>query len=166
VRTTENLLPLAAVVANALAAGATADQAFKQLPARRRIGPVAYAEYVRAADLHNGLRWYPPLGLGAAATTLAAATSGLRRSQTRSAIAALVVTAVGTLGHLAATGRAAPTLLSLRHGHLEPVHAAAVLDRFASINAARTAAMAVTLAASVTVCCLPGRHPMASRPSQ
>jgi hypothetical protein len=151
VRTTKNLLPLAAVVANALATGATADQAFKQLPARRKIGPVAYAEYARAADLHNGLRWYPALGLGAAATTLAAALGGLRRDETRATKTALLVAAVGTVGHLAATGRAAPTLLSLRHGDLDPTHTGAVLDRFASINAARTVAMAVTLAASAMV---------------
>ena len=121
---------LGALTANALAVGATADQAVKQLPARHRIGSVAYAEYARAADLSGGLVWYPPLGLGAAATTLAAATVGLRRRPSSTHTAALSAAAVGTLAHIASTARAAPTLLSLRHGDLDPDHTRDVLDRF------------------------------------
>lgn len=46
---------LVAVAVNGIVTGATLDQAIKQLPARHRIGPDAYASYVRAADLTNGL---------------------------------------------------------------------------------------------------------------
>jgi len=56
-------LPLAAVVANGLLVGASLDQSIKQLPARHRIGPVAFAAYSQAADLRNGIPWYATLGL-------------------------------------------------------------------------------------------------------
>ena len=45
---------IAAAVANGAMVGATLDQSVKQLPARHRIGPVAYAAYARAADLTGG----------------------------------------------------------------------------------------------------------------
>jgi hypothetical protein len=69
-------LPLAAVVANGLLVGAGLDQSVKQLPARHRIGPAAFAAYSQAADLRNGIPWYAILGLGTAALTLLAATVG------------------------------------------------------------------------------------------
>jgi hypothetical protein len=46
---------LAAVAANGLLAGASLDQSVKQLPARKRIGAVAYSVYAEAADLGNGI---------------------------------------------------------------------------------------------------------------
>lgn len=58
--------------------------------------------------------------------------------------------AIATIAHLGATARAAPTLLSLRHGRLEEQAGRAVLDRFARINAVRAAAMSVTLLAALT----------------
>jgi hypothetical protein len=42
---------LAAVVANGLLVGASLDQSVKQLPARHRTGPVAFAAYSQAATL-------------------------------------------------------------------------------------------------------------------
>jgi len=140
---------LAAVAANGLALGATGDQAVKQLPARHRIGPVAYAQYVRAADLGTGVRWYPPLGIGSAAITLAAVAVALRFQPTPARATALGAAAAGTLGHLATTACAAPVLLSLRRGELDPDPTRDVLDRFAGINAIRTAAMALALGAVV-----------------
>jgi hypothetical protein len=65
--------------------GAGLDQSIKQLPARHRIGPAAFAAYSQAADLHNGIPWYAILGLGTAALTLFAATVG-RRDPTRPAV--------------------------------------------------------------------------------
>jgi hypothetical protein len=67
----------AAVVSNAMVVGATLDQSFKQLPARHRIGPAAYATYARAADLTGGVRWYPALAAGAVLSTGAAAAAGM-----------------------------------------------------------------------------------------
>jgi hypothetical protein len=51
-------LRLAAVLANGVLVGASLDQSIKQLPARKKIGSVAYSNYSRAADLGNGVPFY------------------------------------------------------------------------------------------------------------
>ena len=70
----EHILIVASVALNGIFAGASLDQSMKQLPARRRIG-VVYSAYSRAADEGRGLAWYVILGVGAAVTTVAAATT-------------------------------------------------------------------------------------------
>jgi hypothetical protein len=67
------VLILAATAADGLLAGASLDQSIKQLPARHKIGLVAYSEYSRASDLGPGILWYGILGVGAAVLTIAAA---------------------------------------------------------------------------------------------
>src|SRR3712207_2540894 len=64
---------LAATAADGLLAGASLDQSIKQLPARHKVGLVAYSEYSRASDLGPGILWYAILGVGAAVLTIAAA---------------------------------------------------------------------------------------------
>src|SRR4051794_9381176 len=70
-------LLLAALIGNGLLAGASLDQSIKQLPARRRIGVVAFSEYSKAGDLGPGVIWYAALGTGAAALTVIAVAVGL-----------------------------------------------------------------------------------------
>ena len=67
------VLILAATAADGLLAGASLDQSIKQLPARHKMGLVAYSEYSRAADLGPGILWYAILGVGAAVLTVASA---------------------------------------------------------------------------------------------
>lgn len=140
-------LTLAAMVTVAIATGATLDQAIKQLPARHRIGPTAYLAYVRAADMTNGLLWYPVLGIGTALITLAAVASGLLHGSGQTGTVPLLIAAVGTLAHVGITSRAAPTLLALRRGAPDEALVRATLDRFARLNVARATAMIVTLGA-------------------
>ncbi len=71
------ILILAATAADGLLAGASLDQSIKQLPARHKIGLVAYSEYSRASDLGPGILWYAILGVGAALLTIAAAGAAL-----------------------------------------------------------------------------------------
>jgi hypothetical protein len=137
-----------ATAMNGVAVGATLDQAVKQLPARHRIGPSAYLDYARAADLRNGLLWYPVLGIGTAAVSLTAAAMGMRGSADRARILPLVAVAAATVIHAAATSRAAPIMIGLRRGSPDPSDIAAALDRFARINAVRAAAMITALAAA------------------
>jgi hypothetical protein len=143
-------LPLAVVVANGLLVGASLDQSIKQLPARHRIGPAAFAAYSQAADLRNGIPWYATLGLGTATLTLAAATVG-RRHPTRPARQrrALAVAAGLTVGHLLVTAVAAPVNFSQRTHTGDPAALARVLDTFERLTAARTVLQAATLAAMV-----------------
>ncbi|OJY52834.1 hypothetical protein [Pseudonocardia sp. 73-21] len=142
-------LLLAATAANGIAAGATLDQAIKQLPARRRIGAPAYLDYVRAADMGNGLIWYPIMGVGTAALTLTAVVVGLLTHPTTVLAIALVAAGAGTVAGGVTTARAAPTLLPLRHGEHTAEAVEAVLNRFATINALRAAAIVLTLAAAI-----------------
>jgi hypothetical protein len=55
-----------AVVANGILAGLSFDVAVVKLPTRKRIGAVAYANFVRGNDLGNGLIVYPAIGIVAA----------------------------------------------------------------------------------------------------
>src|SRR5512146_462882 len=102
---------VAAMVSSALACGATLDQTFKQLPARHRIGAGAYVAYARAADLSNGLIWYPIIGITTTLLCLAAVVTGLLDHPSATLTAALIALALGTIVFTAATARAAPTLL-------------------------------------------------------
>jgi hypothetical protein len=143
------VLLIAALVSSTVACGATLDQTFKQLPARRRIGPGAYTQYVRAADLGNGLIWYPIVGITTTLSCVAAAVAGLLDHPTAARIAALSVLAVATVVFTAATSRAAPTLLTLRDGQIAEAAAEATLNRFARFNAIRAGGIALTVAAAV-----------------
>jgi hypothetical protein len=140
---------LAATLSSAIACGATFDQTFKQLPARHRIGASAYAAYVRAADLGNGLIWYPLLGIATTVLAIAAIVTGLLDHPTAARTAALAVMAAGTIVFTTATSRAAPTLLTLRRGEITEAAARTTLDRFSRFNAIRAAGIAVAVAGSV-----------------
>jgi hypothetical protein len=107
--TTLLVLLLAAAGANGLLAGASLDQSIKQLPARHRIGVLAFARYSQAADLANGVAWYAVLGVGTALLTLIAAAAGLADHPSTAAAVALWVAIAATAAHSAATARAAPT---------------------------------------------------------
>jgi hypothetical protein len=139
---------LAATVCSALACGATFDQMFKQLPARHQIGATAYAAYVRAADLSNGLIWYPIIGISTTLLCVAAVVTGVLNHPNASHIAALSALALGTIVFTVATARAAPTLLTLRTGAVTEATAQATLNRFARFNAVRAVGIAVAVAAS------------------
>ena len=64
---------VAAAAVNGILAGASLDQSIKQLPARHRMGVVAYSVYSRASDLGNGIAWYAFLGIGGALLAIVAA---------------------------------------------------------------------------------------------
>jgi len=149
--TVENatVLLIAATVANGVATGATFDQVVKQLPARRRIGAGAYTAYLRAADLRNGLVWYPILVVSTAVTTVAAVVTGLLHEPTSREMAALIIMAAGVTAHVVATAPTALLMLTLRHGTRA---VSETLDRYAGIVATHAAALATTLTA--TVCAL------------
>jgi hypothetical protein len=143
---------VAAVVANGLMVGATLDQSVKQLPARHRIGAVAYAGYARAADLTGGVRWYPALAALVVLGTGGAAVTGLLDHPDRWRVVALGAAAVVTVAHMLVTARAAPTLLSLRRlSGEDPDRIAAVLDRFARLQTLRAGLQVAALAAVVLV---------------
>ena len=142
-------LLLAANITSSIACGATLDQTFKQLPARHRIGATAYTTYARAADLGNGLIWYPIIGISTTLLCAAAVVTGLLDHPNPTRTTALIILAVGTVVFTAATSRAAPTLLTLRRGEVTEAQAQTTLNRFCRFNAIRAAGITLTVLAAV-----------------
>ena len=140
-------LLVAALIGNGLLVGASLDQAIKQLPARHRIGVVAFSEYSKAGDLGHGIAWYAALGIGAALLTVLAAVVGLTDRPGAQLAAALWLALLGTVAHSAATARAAPTNFSQRAAAGDPVRLAAIFDRFARWQTARATLQVLTLLA-------------------
>lgn len=67
------LLVVATTALSGIAAGASLDVSIRQLPARHRMGVIAYSVYSQATDLGTARIWYPPLGIGTLLLTLATA---------------------------------------------------------------------------------------------
>jgi hypothetical protein len=142
----DRVLLVAAVAANGLLAGATLDQAIKQLPARHRIGAAAFSAYGQAADLSSGVAWYPILGIGTAVLALAAVVAGLRARPRGLARRVLWVAAAATVGHMAVTAVAAPVNFSQRHAH-SVAGLTRVFDTFERLNAVRAGLQVIALVA-------------------
>jgi hypothetical protein len=130
------LIALATAV-NGLLAGLNTDTALVKLPARRRIGAVAYATFARGNDLGNGLVVYPLLGIGAALlTVLATAVAYIERSPIE-VLLLLSIASLLSLLHSFATTRAAPVMLSIKDTPDDEAILTAKLDRFARWHAVR-----------------------------
>lgn len=66
-------LVIATAALSGIGAGASLDVSIRQLPARHRIGVIAYSAYSRATDLGTARVWYPPLGISTLLLALATA---------------------------------------------------------------------------------------------
>jgi len=138
-----------AVVVNGLLVGASLDQSIKQLPARRRIGVLAFSAYSQAADLRNGVPWYATLGIGSALFTFVAAITALPTQSHASLMTALVVAAGLTLAHSATTAVAAPHNFSQRKAAGDEQALARIFDGFDRLQTIRAALQTATLGALV-----------------
>lgn len=137
-------LLVAAMIANGLLVGASLDQVVKQLPARHRIGVVAFSDYSKAGDLGHGIAWYAALGIGAALLTIIAALVGLTdEPDTQSS--ALWLALLLTVAHSLTTARAAPLNFSQRAAAGDPARLEAIFDRFERWSRARSALQVLTL---------------------
>jgi hypothetical protein len=145
---------VAAMAGGGIVAGLSLDKVIVQLPARHRMGPVAYARYARAADLGNGVVFYGAVGVGAAVLTLATFGLAVVRHAPNSVIALLAAGAALAVLHSGATGKAAPAMF--RIGKAEDTDAALepLLTRFARWSALRAALQVAAfgvMVAAVTV---------------
>lgn len=138
------ILIIAATAMDGLLAGASLDQSIKQLPARRRIGAIAYSVYARAADLGAGIAWYAVLGIGAALLTIVAAIVACTQAAPSSVALPLYLAALACLAHSFTTSRAAPTMLSQRRVANNEAELTALFDRFERWQTARVTLQAVT----------------------
>jgi hypothetical protein len=85
------------------------------MPAWRRVGAVAWAQFSRHADLGNGLVAFPLIAIAAALMTIAAVVTYRRSGGVpRSAALPIYAGAVLVVGGLVTTIFAAPNMLSLR----------------------------------------------------
>ncbi|TLZ86292.1 MAG: hypothetical protein E6J92_09535 [Methanobacteriota archaeon] len=143
--TLELALLAVALILNGLLAGASLDKAITQLPARRKIGLRAMAEYHRATDLGPGLFLYPILGLGAPLLTWAAAVALFQGGDVSSGVILLIALgAVLSIGHVITTAMAAPNLLRLRKGILPEKELGELYQRFGRWSGVRSLLQVLT----------------------
>jgi hypothetical protein len=131
------LLIALATAMNGLLAGLNVDTVLVKLPARRRIGAVAYATFARGNDLGNGLLVYPLLGIGAALLTVLAALFAFVSHARMEVVLPLSLATLLSLLHTFATTRAAPIMFNLKNTPDDEVLLAAKLDRFARWHTVR-----------------------------
>jgi hypothetical protein len=67
------ILVVATTALSGIAAGTSLDVSIRQLPARHRIGVLAYSTYSQATDLGTAIFWYIGVGVSAFLFALAAA---------------------------------------------------------------------------------------------
>lgn len=106
------LLLTAAVIVSGILAGGVFDRAIVGAPAWYLLGPAAWAQYSRYADLGAGLLMYPIEGVGAALLLVAATISYHVDRRGSTAIPLYLATVMSILG-LAFTLKAAPIMLGL-----------------------------------------------------
>ena len=133
---TLSLMTLAAAV-NGLLAGLNVDTALVKLPARRRIGTLAYATFARGNDLGNGLIVYPLLGIGAALLTFLATIVVYAEHAQIALVFLLSLASLLSILHTFATTRAAPVMLSIKDAPDDEANLTAKLDRFARWHTVR-----------------------------
>lgn len=138
------LLMLAATAANGILAGASLDQSIKQLPARHRMGMVAFSAYSRAADLGNGVVWYALIGIGAAALTIATALVAHLQGIAAGQALPLDMAAALTVLHSLVTTQAAPTNFSQRRAGDDEAALARIFNRFERWQALRAVLQVVS----------------------
>jgi hypothetical protein len=131
-------------------AGMSLDQAIKQLPARRKIGVIAYSAYSRAGDQGNGLFLYPPIGIGCLVLAIAAAVSGHLGHIAATAQMPLDLSGILAVMHSLVTARAAPINLSQRNYPVDDeANLARVLDSFARWHGLRAVLQVANFAVSL-----------------
>lgn len=144
------ILAIASTAVIGPGAGMSLDQAIKQLPARRRIGAIAYSAYSRAGDQGNGLFLYPPMGIGSLLLAVAAAVSGHLYHLPDTLQTPLDISGVLAVLHSLVTARAAPINFSQRkYQPTDEANLAHVLDRFAFWHNLRTVLQVLNFAVSL-----------------
>ncbi len=139
------ILLIVAVAFNGVLTGASLDQSIKQLPARRRIGVIAFSAYSRAADLsRNGIAWYATIGIGAALLTITAAVAAYLQAAPGSVALPLYLAAFTSLLHSFTTAQAAPTNFRQRRFADDAARLTTIFNRFERWQTARALLQTVT----------------------
>jgi hypothetical protein len=146
------VLVIGAVIANGLLAGASLDQSIKQLPARHRIGVIAFSAYSRASDLGNGIAFYAILGISAALLCIAAAiTAAAQGVNAPDLSTALNLSALLAVLHSLVTTQAAPTNFSQRKVADDEAALQRIFNRFERWQALRAGLQIINFLVSLWV---------------
>jgi len=125
------LLIAATTAFEGLRAGAGTFRLLLDLPARTRLGDVAFAEFSRATDLSTaGVIFYSIYGLGGAALTIATWAFARRTRAPVTIRRSIAVAAACSLLVLALTTRAAPLMFGIGASPNDPELLADLFDRF------------------------------------
>lgn len=143
------ILIAVATAADGVLTGASLDQSIKQLPARHKLGAVAFSAYSQAADLGPGVVWYATLGVGAALLTIAAAVVEAALRTSAAVAAPMYVAAALSVLHSLGTAGAAPTNFSQRKAGGDEQRLAAIFDRFERWQTVRAILQTLTFIASL-----------------
>ena len=147
-RTTMVLLAMATAL-NGILGGVGIVRSLVDMPAWRRVGALAWADFSRHADLGNGLALYPLLGIGGAVAAIGAVIAyRLGGRVPKSAALPLHLGAIFAILGMIATAFAAPQMLSLR----APLDAEALqhaFDRFELWGDIRAVVQALAAGANV-----------------
>lgn len=138
------LLIVFATAVNGLLAGLNTDTALVKLPARRRIGAVAYATFARGNDLGNGLVVYPLLGISAALLTFLATALAYAGHSSMEVLLPLSLASLLSLLHTLVTTRAAPVMLSFKDAPDDEAVLSTKLNRFVRWHALRATFQVLT----------------------
>jgi hypothetical protein len=124
------VLVVLAAIPHLILGGSGVDRLVVHLPARHRIGAVAYANYARATDMGNGFYLYPLLGIGGPVLTFAALVVALVQRAPSTIVTLLVVASVLAILHSITTTQAAPTMMRVGKAEDREEVIAPLLDRF------------------------------------
>jgi len=140
-----------AVAFEGFRAGAGTFRALLDLPARGRVGPVAFADFSRATDLSRaGVVFYVIFGVGGALVTGLTWLIAVRGKIPAPIRRLLAISAIASLLVLALTTQAAPLMWRVGSAPSDPVLLASLLDRFTAWTLARVVCVDVSFAAVLT----------------
>lgn len=142
-------LLVAATATGGILAGASLDQSIKQLPARRRIGTLAFAAYSQASDLGPGIIWYASIGIGAAALTIAAALAAFFQGAAPTHATPIFIAAALAILHTFTTTQAAPINFRQRKVGNDEAALTVIFNRFERWQTARVILQTLTFAAAL-----------------
>jgi hypothetical protein len=142
------LLTFIAAALNGLVAGASLDQSIKQLPARHRMGVIAFSAYSRAADLSGrGIAWYAFLGVSSALLTITAAVTTFVAGSAQTV--PILIAAILSVLHSITTTQAAPTNFRQRKVINDEVALTALFNKFERWQTARAILQVLTFIATL-----------------
>jgi len=137
------------VFLHGIIAGTSFDVALVKLPTRKRIGPIAYANFARNNDLGNGIVVYPILGITTLLLTFGTTLLAFFRDTEFAIMIPLYVSCVFTIAQSLITAKAAPIMLSLKTTRAEESVLKNKLDRFAFWHSFRAVFQVLTFASSI-----------------